>query len=602
MPNLLSRDEQCIRMLLEHLGKEHPHYVDVLTLQDRLRKYHEDVMTLGESENLRNVWAQIRKGLNLIALEATGQGFDELCDFLTTEPLRFFICYKRNADPDQELANYLHNFLTDRGYDAFIDNTLRTGASWLDEMDQRIKTSDFFIVLLSEASADSEMVQAEVRRAYQYRKQQGFPQTLPVRIAYEGLLPYSIDAFLDPLQYVVWQEKADTEHVAHDILAAIEDRLPAKKPIQPKPLGDKVIDTDGRIVTQTLPIPRPLAEFDPRLILGELEEPGGAVKLGDKFYIERVADARLQREIVRAGTTTTIRAARQTGKSSLLMRGIHYAAHKDVKIVYLDMQQVDEQHLKTPDIFLRHLAEFIVYKLRLDLQEVEKLWQGPLGSQDKLTFLLEDYVLSRIEAPIVLAMDEVDRLLKTELHNDFFGLLRSWHNNRARDDRWNKLNIVMVISTEPYLLIADVKQSPFNVGLRLYLEDFDEVQVGDLNQRHGSPVQEENLHHLKELLGGHPYLTRKALYVLVTEDLSWIDLERIATEDHGPFGDHLRRYHWLLRDEPDLKKALKEIIRSGHCIDEQLFFRLLRAGLAKGSGDRCACRCGLYERYFEGKL
>jgi len=62
-------------------------------------------------------------------------------------------------------------------------------------------------------------------------------------------------------------------------------------------------------------------------------------------------------------------------------------------------------------------------------------------------------------------MDEVDRLLQTAFHSDFFALLRSWHNSRAFDDRWNRLNIVMVISTEPYLLIPDANQSPFNVGL-----------------------------------------------------------------------------------------------------------------------------------------
>jgi len=87
------------------------------------------------------------------------------------------------------------------------------------------------------------------------------------------------------------------------------------------------------------------------------------------------------------------------------------------------------------------------------------------GPQDKLTYLMEDYILSKSDSPIVLAMDEADRLLQTPFHSDFFALVRAWHNSRALDDRWNKLNIVMVISTEPYLLIADPNQSPFNVGL-----------------------------------------------------------------------------------------------------------------------------------------
>jgi hypothetical protein len=346
---------------------------------------------------------------------------------------------------------------------------------------------------------------------------------------------------------------------------------------------------------------RPLPEFDPRL-LQELETPGGAVQLNDRFYVERDADARLKREIVKAGTITTIRAPRQTGKSSLWVRGVQHARQNGFKVVNLDMQRVDQDHLKRLDIFLRYLAEFTVRKLRLDDKQVERLWRGSLGPQDKLTFLFEDYVLPESGAPVVLAIDEADRLLETPLHNDFFALLRFWYNSRASDELWKRLNILMVISTEPYLLIADVNQSPFNVGLRLYLQDFDEAQVRDLNRRHGSPVPERDLVQSMTLLNGHPYLTRKALYVLVAEGWTWPELVRVAAADDGPFGDHLRRYHWLLRDEPDLKEALKQIIRHGRCEDESVFFRLLRAGLATRHGGVCRCRCDLYRLYFEEKL
>ena len=514
-----------------------------------------------------------------------------------------FICYKRSVDADRKLANYLYEFLTAQGHEVFIDGTLRTGETWLEKIDRQIKGSDFLVVLLSKESADSEMVQAEVRRAYEYRKLQERPRTLPVRMAYEGLLPYSIDAFLDPLQYVVWHSEADNERVAQDILAAIEGRLPKRAPIEARPMAKElIISEDGRPVADDETLHPPLPEFDPRF-LEELEAPGGAVKLRDKFYIERDADARLRHEVVKSGTTTTIRAARQTGKSSLLVRGVHHARQNGAKVVTLDLQRVDRDRLETPDAFLHYLAKFIVCKLRLDLtEEVEKLWRGPLGPQDKLTYLMENYILSESGAPIVLAMDDVDRLLQTPFHNDFFGLVRSWHNSRALNDQWNKLNIVMVISTEPYLLIADVSQSPFNVGLRLYLKDFNQAQVRDLNRRHRSPVRESDFPQLMKLLNGHPYLTRKALYTLVTEQWTWTDLACVADSDQGPFGDHLRRHHWLLRDGRDLREALKQIIRHGHCTDDIAFFRLLRAGLVKGSVEVCKCRCGLYRMYFENKL
>ena len=123
-----------------------------------------------------------------------------------------------------------------------------------------------------------------------------------------------------------------------------------------------------------------------------------------------------------------------------------------------------------------------------------------------------------------------------------------------------------------------------------------------VNRRHGAPVAEHDLAGFMELLGGHPYLTRKALYTLVTRGWTWTDLFQVAATDQGPFGDHLRRYHWLLNERPDFRTTLGEVINKGRCSDDLIFFRLLRAGLVKGSGDVCRCRCNLYKLYFQEKL
>jgi hypothetical protein len=285
-----------------------------------------------------------------------------------------------------------------------------------------------------------------------------------------------------------------------------------------------------------------------------------------------------------------------------LVRGVNLARHNGAKVVHLDLQRLDSDRMAEADLFLRDFADFIVRKLGLDTDHVDRFWRGALGSQDKLTSLMEDYVLLETDSPIVLALDEVDRLLNAPFHSDFFALLRSWHNSRALDEAWDKLNLIMVISTEPYQLIADVNQSPFNVGLKIYLEDFEAEQVSDLNRRHGSPVADAELLHLTRLLGGHPYLTRKALFHLVTERVTWTDLVKTAPLDHGPFGDHLRRHQWLLRDRPALQEALKQIIAHSHHADETSVFRLLQAGLVSGSGDAYTCRCDLYRIYFGDKL
>lgn len=517
-------------------------------------------------------------------------------------PASLFISYKHDAEPDQKLAHTLAEHLTQLGHSVFIDTTLRPGESWLEEIDRRLKASDFLIVLLSQASADSEMVKAEIGRAYDYRKLQGHPQTLPVRVAYADLLPYSISAFLNPLQYVVWRDESDNERVALAIQQAIDGKLSDQLPVQAAPAaGPVVISEDGRVVADIKTLHAPLPEFDPRFA-DDMDAPGGAVKLRDRFYVEREADAFLKREICKTGTTTTIRASRQTGKSSLLVRGVQYAKEKGARVINLDLQNISAEQLASLETFGRYLAESIIRKLRLDPMQLNKLWSGTLGPLDKLTYLMEDYVLPDGDAPLILSLDEADHLLDTKYYQDFFAMIRAWHNNRAFEDLWNRLNVAMVISTEPYLLIPDVTQSPFNVGLKVYLEDFTPAQLSELNQRHGAPLKDNELDAFHKLLSGHPYLTRKALYTMVMEKMSYADLARVAASDTGPFSDHLRRQQWLLRDEPELRAALKSVINAGRCTEDMAFFRLLRAGLVKGSGTTCVCRCGLYRDYFANKL
>jgi hypothetical protein len=140
------------------------------------------------------------------------------------------------------------------------------------------------------------------------------------------------------------------------------------------------------------------------------------------------------------------------------------------------------------------------------------------------------------------------------------------------------------------------------VGVKINLEDFSREQVWDLNHRHGDPIREKDREVFFKLLSGHPYLTRKALYLLVSEDWAWRDLYDQAADDQGPFADHLRHQLWFIQEDATLKEALRQVLYNNRCENNKVLWRLLRAGLVKGTGDLYVCRCGLYERYFKEHL
>src|SRR5208283_2041067 len=92
-------------------------------------------------------------------------------------------------------------------------------------------------------------------------------------------------------------------------------------------------------------------------------------------------------------------------------------------------------------------------------------------------------VLGKTAAPLAWGLDEVDRLFVTPFGTEVFGLLRSWHNERALDPTgpWSSLTTAIAYATEARLFITDLNQSPFNIGTRLALEDFTALQAAELN-------------------------------------------------------------------------------------------------------------------------
>jgi hypothetical protein len=344
------------------------------------------------------------------------------------------------------------------------------------------------------------------------------------------------------------------------------------------------------------PIAEPDPNYDPRPIL---EAPEGVVDLESPFYIERPADDQLKAELLRLGTTTTIRAGRQMGKTSLLVRGMDAARQQGSPIVFFDFQMIDSSYLQDLDVFLHYLALNIAMAMAIDPDKVEDIWRLPLSPKDRLTRLLEYHTLQSTTHPVVLAFDEADRLFESPFRQEFFSLVRAWFTMRSVNRLWKKLNVALVISTQPYLLIDDIHQSPFNVGLKIELGDFTPEQIHELNDRHGNPLNQAEELQLMTLLGGHPYLVRQALYTLVSEEMTWSELTKIAIQKSSPFSSHLRQLLWQLRDKPQLIEAIKGVLTRQIYSDELILTRLVSAGLILEDEEGLyRCRCQLYEEYF----
>lgn len=203
-----------------------------------------------------------------------------------------------------------------------------------------------------------------------------------------------------------------------------------------------------------------------------------------------------------------------------------------------------------------------------------------------------------------MGLDEVDLTFQhQEIASNFFGLLRAWHEKSKSRDSWKKLRLVVVHSTEVYIPL-NMHQSPFNVGLPIELSEFSREQVLDLSKRHQLSWSVSLVDSLMDMIGGHPYLVREALYHITKQDLSLDTLLETAATESGLYGDHLRRHWWNLSQHQELADAMREIVYSRNPVkvDPLYAFQLHSMGLVNIIKNDTAPRCDLYRKYFRQQL
>lgn len=513
---------------------------------------------------------------------------------IATTSARIFLAYKRGADDEVALRIFAH--LKKLGHHVFIDRTMLVGTAWAERIDDEIRNCDYLIALLSASSVNSEMLLYEIELAHQLYKEKLRPATLPIRLNYREPFHYRLAAYLNAINWGWWGGEDDTQRVLDEIAMAISSGELLKVPIAASQIGEDYSHTEIRERASSIPRPFPAAQ--PQL----LEMPGGTMDRQSAFYIERDSDAAGMEAIKRVGATIIIKGPRQMGKSSLLVRLISKATELEKRAVYLDFQMFDNLVRHDPDRFYRKFCSWISH--RLDLPDrTEDFWETSLGNVLNCTYYVERYILRELKMPLCLAMDEVDAMFNANFQSDFFGMLRSWHNNRYSYSGWEQLDLVLVTATEPYLLIENVSQSPFNIGQVIVLQDFDRSHIDRLNELHGLPLSVVEVSRLSALLHGHPYLTRRAFYLIANQNISVDELFAMAADDRGPFGDHLRYYLFLLHERRDLTEGLLRVLQGKEIRDSMIFFRLQGAGLLRReAGGSIVARCQLYADYFKHHL
>lgn len=322
-----------------------------------------------------------------------------------------------------------------------------------------------------------------------------------------------------------------------------------------------------------------------------------------ELYVERSSIELLCYEtLLQPGSLIRVKAPKLMGKTSLMERVLAKVKKEGYRTVSLSLEMADRQtHLTNLNKFLRWFCLYLTRELKLP-NKLNEYWdEEAMGAKVSCTTYLEEYLLAAADSPLVLYLDDADVLFPfPEVYVDFFGLLRSWYEKGRSRPNWQQLRLAIAHATDVYIRL-NIKQSPFNVGLPIELQEFTKQEVHVLAQQYGLAEDSSLIAPLMQLVGGHPYLLQLAFSHL--KSYPNVTLEKLLAEastDAGIYSHHLRE-HWLsLQEEPKLMAALETVITSNNPVRLETIsaYQLQSMGLVKLAGNEVEPRCQLYRSYF----
>jgi hypothetical protein len=505
-------------------------------------------------------------------------------------PLRLFISYSHKDESLRvSLGDHLAALQREGVIETWHDRLISSGEEWAGEINAELEAADIVLCLVSAGFLASSYCQdKELNRALE-RHGAGEALVIPVILKPSDWSSSALGALqalpANAKPVTKWSNRDEAfTAVAQGIRQAA--RQLAERPARSSPPASAAPPLP---VSPTVPAPA-------------LENPAGPVRVNSPFYIHPADEPRCCAELDKPGALIRIKSPKGFGKSSLTARLLAHARGKGYRTVALNLDGTDQKFFAEPDLFMQWFCASVGRDQGLRVRK-EEYWDDIFGANDNSRDYVENYLLKPDATPLVLAIDNFDRIFAhAEIETDFCGLLRSWHELARSNPLWERFRLVLSHSQESYAT-KDINQSPFNVGLPVELGEIPADQVRHLVGLHGLNLSEAEQGQLLDLVGGHPYLVRKALYELAN-GLPFATYLRDAPTEAGVYSDHLRGLLKAVQDHDDLTSAMREVVTSSAPVKlkSEQAFKLESLGLLVPEGNLERPRCRLYAQYMADRL
>jgi hypothetical protein len=308
---------------------------------------------------------------------------------------------------------------------------------------------------------------------------------------------------------------------------------------------------------------------------------GGTLWREAPSYISRPADEELLR-LALAGEYCNVLAARQMGKSSLMVQTANRLHESGVRTAILDISTLGGG-ISTPDAWFFGFLDELVVQLSLDA-DIDTWWETHANHNPVQRFsnFLRDVLLPNIPAPIVIFVDEIDSALGMDFTDDFFAAIRAAYNARASHTEFQRLTFILLGVVRPADLIRDRNRTPYNIGTHIDLSDFTLPELGPFQSVFETVYPGRGMEILQWVLdwtNGQPYLTQKLCAELVGTSetpptLATVEqtVNRLFLAEEARKESNLRAIRDRIESSPNKIKMLQiyeQILRRRLVLDEE---------------------------------
>lgn len=287
----------------------------------------------------------------------------------------------------------------------------------------------------------------------------------------------------------------------------------------------------------------------------------------ETLYISRNADFQLKRIIEEMQRPGYVLVARQMGKTNLLFNAKRVLENESRIFAYVDLSNLYENER---DCYRNIINNIIEPNDKLTIVEsgIEVIRSKNLPAHNEYSRSLR-VILDSFSGDLVIVLDEIDALKSVSYSDNIFAQIRSNYFSRTSYPVFERLTYVLSGVIEPTELIKDRNKSPFNIGEKIYLDDFSEEEYNDFIWRSKLSISSEIKNEIYEWTNGNPRLTFDVCsevesFLNENNSISKADLEQLIKDkyltsyDIAPV-DHIRE---IVKTNNQIRNSLKLIHRN----------------------------------------